>query len=176
MKNESGITLIALVMTFILMTYLSAIAINFSLQSVDFMNENKFLAQMRVAEDKVRVIKKEIDVGSEAYKNVGKELANIGPFVRRDMEALLVKYNVPDEKKINYRYFDKTEMAKIGLELENDLLLSLVDGVAISTTGIKIGNEKYYTYEDARVAIEGDLQDQVQEYINETGKVPELRS
>ena len=50
---------------------------------------------------------------------------------------------------VNYKYFDRAELEKIGIDrIDDNVLISFQDRKIISTTGVEIDNTMYYTLDD----------------------------
>lgn len=75
MKNNSGITLVVLIVAVIVMTIIASITISASLTIVDYTEQNQFVAEIKIIREKVNIINKEIAIGSAAYDNVGIDLS-----------------------------------------------------------------------------------------------------
>lgn len=154
MKNNKGITIIALVITVIVLAILAGILVVSSIQTVDYTKENKFIAELKVIREKVNIASKEISLGSTVYNDVGKDINTLSTDMRTNILNIFTKCGISAEQQANYKYFDTTELEKLGIyNIEHNVLIDLNNVDIISVDGITINGIIYYTAEKLQTII-----------------------
>lgn len=142
-KDNKGITLVALIITVILMIILTSVTTYTGINTYRKMQVTKFVAQMQLIQGKVDELKdsKTID-----------ELNTMGDEIPTDKQAIITTANTRGEitsRDISsYRYFS-SENLKQELDLEDgidgEIMINFATREVISTVGIEYKDEKYYT-------------------------------
>ena len=77
MKDSKGITLTSLIITVIILIILTGVTTFFGTEVIDYTEENKFVTELKIIQEKVNIINEEISLGSTTYNNVGKTISSI---------------------------------------------------------------------------------------------------
>lgn len=158
-KNEnSGITLISLVVTIIVIIILSTIGINTGVTTLKSSQLTRFTSQMKLMQLEVNELyEKYISDGTvitkEGTKFIGKDILNIGKDLSIANQEQIYKIfktsaeggsNILD--KSGYRYFDIETIKSLKIEgIDQEFLVNVQKRIFISFLGFKDNNEIYYT-------------------------------
>lgn len=158
-KNEnSGITLISLVVTIIVIIILSTIGINTGVTTLKSSQLTRFTSQMKLMQLEVNELyEKYISDGTvitkEGTKFIGKDILNIGKDLSIANQEQIDKIfktsaeggsNILD--KSGYRYFDIETIKSLKIEgIDQEFLVNVQKRIFISFLGFKDNNEIYYT-------------------------------
>lgn len=143
-KDNKGITLVALIITIILMLILTSVTTYTGINTYKSMQVTKFVAQMQLIQGKVDELKENKTI---------EELLAMGEDVPSDKGAIITAaYNDKGEITSNdisaYRYFSSKNL-KQELELDDgidgEIMINFTTREVVSTNGIKYENEMYYT-------------------------------
>lgn len=146
MKNqnsEKGITIIALVITVIMLLILASVATYTGIESYDKAEQIKFVSQMKLIQAKVdEVVQKNVfaslgDSLNEEQKNI------VSAAVKNDGIS-----SPTDEEFYNYvRYFSKEQLStQLSLDnIDEGIIINFKTREVISTVGFEYGGTTYYT-------------------------------
>ena len=144
--EDAGITLIALILTIILMIILGGIGIYTGTEIMQASRITRFSTEMKMVQQRVNEIYTEIQAGNTTYYQTGKELTNLLPMAQDKIEKAFTAENIQEIDKKNFRYFDEGDLAEIGIEgVSQDVLINLYNRMVISVEGIEKENVTYYT-------------------------------
>ena len=148
MKGEKGITLTVLVITVIVLAIIVGIGASSGTQVIDATKQNKFVSELKIVQNKVDIANKEIELGNIAYDDIGKNIEYLSPDTKNKIEIALTAEGVRDVDRSNFRYFNKTELEKLGVsDLTQDVLINFKIKKVISVDGVKLGDNMYYSKE-----------------------------
>lgn len=158
-KNEnSGITLISLVVTIIVIIILATIGINTGVTMLKSSQLTRFTSQMKLMQLEVNELyEKYISDGTvitkEGTKFVGKDILNVGKDLSIANQEQIDKIfktsaeggsNILD--KSGYRYFDAETIKSLKIDgIDQEFLVNVQKRSFISLLGFKHDNEMYYT-------------------------------
>lgn len=146
-KIEKGITLMILIITVIVLLILAGVSISVSRSSLSETKKYNFASELELIEQKMRVINKEIDLGSTAYENIGTKYDDLDNEKKVQVESILLQNNIEDYS--NYRYMSKEDLLKIGLKnIEQNVIIGYGKSEVYSYNGIKINNNMCYSLYD----------------------------
>ncbi len=147
MKNknsEKGITIVALVLTIIILLILASTAAYTGIESYNKAEQIKFVSQMQLIQAKVDELVQDKEFDSS---NIGKELTE-------DQKSILSTANENDEitteyseENTNIKYFTKDELSKV-FNIDNvdeDIIINFKTREVISTVGFEYKGTTYYT-------------------------------
>ncbi len=140
--NQKGITLIALIVTIIVMLILAGVTVNIGTGSIDNSKMISFVAYMQTIQEKVDFISE-----YDNYKNYGEELTSgnkqkLQVILNNETESFFTKID-----STHLRFFDSSHIAT-DLELENindKIIVDFNTREVISLNGIEYENSMYYT-------------------------------
>lgn len=158
-KNEnSGITLISLVVTIIVIIILATIGINTGVTTLKSSQLTRFTAQMKLMQLEVNELyEKYISDGTvitkEGTKFIGKDILNIGKdLTQADQEQINKVFKTTAEggsdvlDKSGYRYFDAETISSLKIDgIDQEFLVDVQKRSFISFLGFKYNNDMYYT-------------------------------
>lgn len=161
MINEnSGITLISLVVTIIVIIILATIGINTGINTLKSSQLTRFTAQMKLMQIEVNELYEKYITGGtvktkDGTKFVGEGILNIGKeLTQADQEQISKIFRTTAEGGSNvldetgYRYFDTETISSLKIEgIDQEFLVNVQTRSFISFSGFKYNNEMYYTLE-----------------------------
>ena len=142
-KNDSGITLVALSITIIVLLILSTVAVSSGKKAIENSRLTTFTAEMKVMQSEVNLLydkwknEEKIKFGDEE-----KEITNIGNTITEDQKNRYNSLNLTDD----YKLYDADVIKKLGIEgIEGTYFVNIKDRKVISVEGLSYGGKKYYT-------------------------------
>lgn len=142
-KNDSGITLVALSITIIVLLILSTVAVSSGKKAIENSRLTTFTAEMKVMQSEVNLLydkwknEEKIKFGDEE-----KEITNIGNTITEDQKNRYNSLNLTDD----YKLYDADVIEKLGIEgIEGTYFVNIKDRKVISVEGLSYGGKKYYT-------------------------------
>lgn len=149
MKNENGITLVILAVTIIILGIIASLVVVSSLESIDYTKETAFISEMKLIREKVNIANKEIDIGSTAYENLGKEITTLSPEQKTTIYNLFTQYNIATAEQSKYKYFEPSDLEKLGIyNTSNIVVINFSNLDIISITGVKLDGNTYHTVKE----------------------------
>jgi type II secretory pathway pseudopilin PulG len=142
MKSEKGVTLIALVLTLIVLAILVSVIGYSGTKTVNYAKLTAFTTEMRIMQSKVNELYEEYKNGNDDILNNGEELSEDTPNIK-----VFTALGIEDYSK--YRYFDEETIKSLGLEeITDEFFVNIATRDVISCKGIKYEGIRYYRLED----------------------------
>lgn len=145
MRNEKGITLVALSVMIIVILIITTIIVYSGKSSMENARLTRFIKELEVMQAQVEVInkkyKEEIEIlqDGEEFTLVGKELTEL----EYENEAF---EGAEETDTSGYRYYDIDTLEQLGISgFEREYLVNVKTKKVIAIKPIKIENKKYYT-------------------------------
>ena len=156
MKEKKGVTLIALVITIIIIMILASIAIYSGASTIRYANYNKAKSEIQVIQSYVNQWYKEYQEAEDKNSFLGEYGELIETAIENDkctqaeIDSTFSGGGITDDnKKSNYRFFSESFLKEeIGLDASFDYLISIKDRNTILFNGIVYNKEIYYTLDD----------------------------
>lgn len=152
MKKENGITLVALVITIIVLLIIASISINYGTGSLDNTRLQGFYTKMEIIQKRVD----DIAVTNESYVNNDGEvlyIKHLGKNLTEEQQNFV--QNILLEKSINvpiaeFRYFTLSDLQNILdlSEMDQNVFIHFDSRTIIAEDGITIGDTTYYMLEN----------------------------
>ena len=148
MKQEKGITLVALVITVLVMSILAGTAISSGRSIIDSNKVMAFIQELKIVQSEVNVIVEKQKQGDTSYDAIGIEIS------RLDTETMtkLVKGPLKGktaEEIIDFKYYRVSDLQQMGIENVNQpVLINLKTREVISVNGIEDAGKMCYKLED----------------------------
>lgn len=143
MKSQKGITLIMVIITIILLTIISGLAITGGMKTFENSTVVKFETYMKILQKKVDIILEE----GENYMNLGTALTNQQKqklqTIITNNDAFIETNDVNDNK---LRYFSSSDIKMIfGIEdVQDEIIINFANREVISLNGIKKNGVIHY--------------------------------
>lgn len=149
MKEQKGITLVALIITVVVLLIIAAVSINFGTDSLDDTRLKGFYAELEIIQKRVDDIAttNESYVLSEGDTATTVYLKDTGAPLTEEQRSFITSLKFDP---INFKYFTSKQLETI-LDIsgiEQDVFIDFTNKKVISAEGIDIKGEKYYTLED----------------------------
>lgn len=155
-KNNKGVTLIALAITIILLLILATVGTVTGMNSIKSSQFTKFTTELKIMQTQVNDLyqkykdSKTIEVGGNTY--TGEEILNIGKDISSDSNVSNQANKVfTSEKsgitdKTGYRYFDKQTIKDLKIEgVEEEFFINIDKRSIVSYEGFIYEGKDYYT-------------------------------
>lgn len=147
MYKSSGITLVTLVITLVLMAILAGVVVSVSKESILDSKITSFVTELEIIQQKVLVMNKEIQLGSTVYDGIGIKYDDLDNNKKNKVKTILAKHNITEFS--NYIYMSKEDLLKIGLKnIEQNVIITNENFIVYSFDGIEIDGETYYSIEE----------------------------
>ncbi len=144
MKKENGITLIALVITIVVLLILTGITYTAGGGLYEYSKVKVFLSELKVVQSQVNIVSEKIKLGNTEYLTYGRKLTTEEQkkYINGPLQ------NVGDSLS-NYQYFTSIELEKINArKVKQDILINFETRDVVSVNGIEINNAIYYRQSD----------------------------
>lgn len=147
MRNDKGITLVALIVTIIILIILTGVGIYSAINQLENARLKSFYTKLEIAVE-----------GIEVYKNEVNDLNTLnqqGTDPTAEQISLITSLGKDSN---NFRYFTAEQVDSVlgisGVDL--NLLVDFEHSVVINPEGIEIDGVKYYTLENAKYTVQLD--------------------
>ncbi len=165
MRDTKGITLIALIITIIILLILAGVITSSGMESINISKKTAFIAELEMIQAKVNVIYEERKTNNENidyYNSIGQDIYNI--------DQVHLNEVLGETSKEGFRYFNSSDLKKLDLDnINQEVLINYDTREIISLTGFEIDGVKYYKLKDIPDYIGYNV-----EYINPNTQVPEF--
>ena len=159
-QENSGITLISLVITIIVLLILATIGISSGISAINSSRLTKFTTQMKLMQLEVNELYEKYSSGKtvemqDGTKYTGEDIATIGKDLSQANQEQINSIFKSEEQngsgitdKTGYRFFDKTTIDALEIEeMDQEFLINVQTRTVISYEGLKYDNKMYYTLE-----------------------------
>lgn len=155
MKEKKGITLVALIITVVVLLIITAVSINFGTDSLDDTRLRGFYAELEIVQKRVddiattneTYVLPDGDITTTVY------LKDTGTVLTEEQKSFITGLKFDPT---NFKYFTSEQLETI-LDIsgiEQDVFIDFTSRKVISAEGIDIKGEKYYTLEDNTYYVE----------------------
>lgn len=167
-KQERGITLVALIITIIVMVILAGVSIKSGSDSVGETRLKGFYSRLETIQRRVD----EIATNNESYtdkngntvylKEQGTAFADLDSTQKTKLENIIQNENINIDTS-KFRYFSVEELKEFFelLDFEYDVFIDFDDRVVIAADGIEINGKNYYTLETTTYLVTQNTQKNV---------------
>ncbi|MGN1301903.1 MAG: hypothetical protein ACI4U9_05225 [Clostridia bacterium] len=141
-RPDKGITLIALIITIIVMLILASVTISIGTGNIENSKMISFVSYMQTIQKKVDII-----VENENYSSYGEELTSANKSILQNILNSENESFLTTQNSTYLRYFDSNHIAT-DLEVENvndEIVVDFNTREVISLNGIKYEGKRYYT-------------------------------
>ncbi len=159
MKKNSGITLVSLVITVIILALISSITVRVSTRAYEQIKIQNFISQLKVIQSKVDQVAEQ-GVNSNEFmplsdvQNVDEETYNLFTNLIANPEEYnvdLTSWTESDNEIEQYYYLDSNHLQKLGLkDQEMTVAINFKTRNVISKKAVKIDGKEYYRQYDLR--------------------------
>ena len=144
LKNQKGITLLALVITVVILSILATVAIYSGSNSIKSAKFTTFTVEMKLMQTEVNELYDKYRAGDETVLNLGEDITN-----NEQAKTVLSTIGVANTEFSNYRYYSINTVKSLGIDgiKENEFIVSIKDRKVVSYQGFKYDGVIYYTLE-----------------------------
>lgn len=178
-QNDSGITLVALIITIVIMLIIAGVSINIGTDSLNSTRLRGFYMQLELVQKRVDDIAttNESYVDPEGNAIYLKESGNVLTDAQKsNLEVILSEKGLSVDVIDNFRYFTITELEDIlGIrEVKYNMFIDFKDRIVVAEEGITLEGKTYYTLEDTTYFVEhidknaGVIEDLIYETVEYT--------
>ena len=158
MKNEKGITLIALIVTIIVLILITGAGITAGAKSLNDVRLKAFYTKLEIEQEGIEKIRNT----DENYKDDNNNtvyLKNLGTEPTQAQKDLIEQ--ITNSTSTGFRYFTKEQLQQqlqiYGVDL--NLLINFDNNIIINPEGIKIGKDHYYMLENKKNIVNKEVND-----------------
>lgn len=148
MRNEKGITLVALAVTVIVMSILATVAISTGQNAIE---ENKviaFINELKIAQAEVNIIVEKQKSGDTTYDSIGTEISDLDTETLAKLLSGCFKGKTSEEMA-KFKYYTIPDLIRMGIENVNqDLVINVETREVLSVEGIQNSGKMCYKLED----------------------------
>ena len=156
-KSNSGITLVSLVITIIVLLILASITVYSGIGTIRSARLTKFTAELKIMQQKVNELynsytnEKSVIVNGIEY--VGTDIQNIGKnpdgiFDENRLEEIFSENESGITDRTGYMYYDTETIQALGLEeIEYEFFVNIAKRSVVSIEGFNDGEKRYYNLE-----------------------------
>ena len=165
MKNQKGITLVALIITIAVLLIIAIISIGSGTDSLDNTRLQGFYAQLEIVQKRVD----DIAATNESYinsygetvylKEQGITFENLDTTKQETLQKILIAEGMETKLDMtNFRYFTKAELENILdlSEIDYNMFIDFENRIVIAEEGITIKDQTYYMLENSTYLVEQD--------------------
>lgn len=151
MKNEYGITLLALVIIMAIMIIIASVSLNSGTESINDTLLNGFYTQLEIVQERVD----DISTTNESYTNDEGNVIYIkkaGTELNDEQKNLLLSRGISNDDLEKYKYFTIQDVKDI-LDLDEidyNLFINFESRIVVAEDGITIDNNTYYMLKDTK--------------------------
>lgn len=148
-RDTKGITLVALVVTIVVILILASIVTYSGIEAVNIAKLNRFIAEMKIMQTEVNNLYDKYKNGDTVDTYTGDDILNIGKDVPEEIRSKIFSAETSGiTDSTGYRYFDSVTIKALEIEeIEEEFLVNISKRSIISTTGLEYNNNTYYTLE-----------------------------
>lgn len=151
MKDQKGITLVALIVIIVVMVILTAVSVNVGMESLNDTRLQGFYTQLEIIQKRVDAIASmnEHYVDNNGNKIYLKEQGQTLTISQQNsLQSILQKQGI-DISTNFFRYFTISDLeSKLDLlEMEYNVFIDFTNRVIVAEDGVKVGNKTYYVLE-----------------------------
>lgn len=140
LSSNKGITLIMLVVTIVVLSILTGVAVNVGYTSYKDMQITAYVAKMNMVQARVNVINQKILEGDTSYNNIGTELSSLTDSQQEKINEILGETSTD-----GFKYYDETALKELGVEkIDEAVIINLNTKMIYSVLGIKYKGTIYY--------------------------------
>ena len=145
-KREKAVTLIALVITIIILLILASVAIYSGREVIESSKLTVFSAEMKIMQTYVNDLYDKDKTGKIDKNAIGKEL-EYNPEVQQQVNKVLITA-LGEEDTTGYRYYDQETITELGIEgVRQEFFVNIDKRKVVSYKGLKYEGQMYYTLE-----------------------------
>lgn len=157
MKREKGITLVALIITIVVMLILASVSVSIGTNSLDSMRLKGFYTQLEIIQKRVD----DIATTNESYinsdgntvylKEQGVAYADLTDAQKTLLQSIINLENLVGADATKFRYFTKDDLEQyLDLsDMDYNVFIDFDNRIIIAEDGIKIGDKTYHALENA---------------------------
>lgn len=158
-QNDSGITLVALIITIVIMLIIAGVSINIGTDSLDSTRLRGFYMQLELVQKRVD----DIATTNESYVDAEGNVISLKEDTGRTLtstqvialEDILRSQNIAVQAN-NFKYFTVNELENILSirDVEYNMFINFEDRIVVAEEGITLDNKTYYALEDTTYFVE----------------------
>ena len=142
--NSKGVTLIALVITVIVLLIIASIATYSGMQIIESSKLNTFTAEMKIMQTQVNNLYDKWQRGEEDINTLGKSLNYNSEVQEQVNEVLKTVLDIQDTT--GYRYYDQETIQDLGIEgVKQEFFINVEQREVVSYKGLRYDGDMYYT-------------------------------
>ena len=146
--NSKGVTLIALVITIIVLLILASVATYSGMDIIQLSKLTAFTTEMKIMQTQVNDLYDQWKNGEINKDEIGKDLS-YSTEVQQQANRVLIENLGLEDSLVNltgYRYFDQETIRNLGIEdIEQEFFINIEERYVVSYMGLQYKGDMYYT-------------------------------
>ena len=148
MKNQRGITIVALVITVIILMIIAGTAAYSGMGSIENANRSAFISELKMVQAEVNIISEKIKNGNTDYLNVGQSVNSLDSTLKNKLLSTCLN-NYSSSELVDYKYFDESALEQvIGNGVSKKMIINFKTREVISVDGFAFKGKTYYKLTD----------------------------
>lgn len=148
MKNEKGITLVALGITIIVLSILAAVSISTGKKTIE---ENKviaFINELKIVQSEVNIIVEKQKMGNTSYDSIGTKISDLDTGTLAKLTSGCFKGKTAEEMA-EFKYYKVSDLKRMGIDnVEQEVVINLKTREVLSVEGIQDSGKMCYKLGD----------------------------
>ena len=148
MKNEKGITLVALGITIIVLSILAAVSISTGKKTIE---ENKviaFINELKIVQSEVNIIVEKQKMGNTSYDSIGTKISDLDTGTLAKLTSGCFKGKTAEEMA-EFKYYKVSDLKRMGIDnVEQEVVINLKTREVLSVNGIQDSGKMCYKLGD----------------------------
>ena len=150
-KDTKGITLIALVITIVVILILASVVTYSGIDAINTAKLNRFMAEMEIMQTHVNDMYDKCKNGGAIGNYEGNNILNIGKDISQAQDKANIVFQTDTSGITNtegYKYFDSETIKALGIEnIQEEFFINILKRSVISVTGLECNDKICYTLE-----------------------------
>ena len=148
MRNEKGITLVALGITIIVLSILAAVSISTGKKTIE---ENKviaFINELKIVQSEVNIIVEKQKMGNTSYDSIGTKISDLDTGTLAKLTSGCFKGKTAEEMA-EFKYYKVSDLKRMGIDnVEQEVVINIKTREVLSVEGIQDSGKMCYKLED----------------------------
>ena len=148
MRNEKGITLVALGVTIIVLSILAAVSISTGKKTIEGNKVIAFINELKIVQSEVNIIVEKQRNGDTSYDSIGTKISDLDTETLAKLASGCFKGKTAEEMA-EFKYYKISDLKRMGIDnVEQEVVINLKTREVLSVNGIQDSGKMCYKLED----------------------------
>lgn len=148
MRNEKGITLVALGITIIVLSILAAVSISTGKKTIEGNKVIAFINELKIVQSEVNIIVEKQRNGDTSYDSIGTKISDLDTETLAKLASGCFKGKTAEEMA-EFKYYKISDLKRMGIDnVEQEVVINLKTREVLSVNGIQDSGKMCYKLED----------------------------